>query len=205
MRDTIHELETWLAAGGKRIGQIAISPVPDGWELRHVDDAGRTDLATWVRWQDARSLANLDDAGAYRALKTAPTLRHGWRLVLGSADEVRRALDYFYPAMLGVWLAWKAGEVQPVCLRETLARQTGMYRITQKLTDEQAQALIGKTCANESCRKTVLWSIAPGQRIETLPAEKFVPGDGTVEWPLPCQEACNFLVAGARKVIKGEA
>src|SRR6185369_5494031 len=110
------------------------------------DDAGRGDLQLYSRWQEARTLANLDDAGAYRMLKTAPTLRHGWRLVAASIEHLRRALDYFYPAMLGMWLAERRGELAPTCLRETLGRQTGMYRVTQKLTDPQAQELIRQTC-----------------------------------------------------------
>ena len=104
MRDTTQELERWLHAGGKVAGQIAIARADTGWELRHTndaqcdgDDAGRDDLATFSKYEDARTLANLDDAGAYRALKTAPNLRHGWRLVLPDAHAVCLALDYFYP------------------------------------------------------------------------------------------------------------
>jgi len=205
MRDTTAALADWLVQGGQRIGQIQISQDTAGWELRHVDDAGRGDLQVHRRWQDARTLANLDDAGAYRALKTAPTLRHGWRLVLGSMEELRRALDYLYPAMLGAWLEEQQGEFPPTDLRTTLGRQTGMYRVTQKLTDAQAQGLIARTCQDGACLKTVLWRIAPDVPIESLPAEKFRLHREAATWPLPCHEACNFLVAAARKVVKGEA
>ena len=204
MRDTTQELERWLRAGRKRVGQLCISPANGGWELRHSDDAGRDDLAIFSKYEDARSLANLDDAGAFRALKTAPNLRHGWRLVLRDTHSVRLALDYFYPAMLGVWLAHGRGEIAPVELRETLARQTGMYRITQKLTDEQAQRLVAKQCrSNGGCLKTILWRISAGVSVPLLPPEKFradaTPADAI---PLLCQEACNILVAAARKMVK---
>lgn len=204
MRDTTAELKTWLENGGRTIGQITISPAPSGWELRHSEDAGRDDLEVHSRWQDARSLANLDDSGRYRALKTSPTLRHGWRMELASVDDLRHALDYFYPAMLGVWLAQAAGKLEPVCLRDTLNRQTGMYRITQKLTDEQAQFLVGHVCNPSSCIKTMLWQIAPGTPAATLPVEKFTHAPAETAWPLLCHEACNILVATARKVVKGE-
>jgi sirohydrochlorin cobaltochelatase len=204
MRDTTAAFADWLVHGGRRIGQLLISQDTAGWELRHVDDAGRGDLALFVCWQDARALGNLDDAGAYRPLKTAPTLRHGWRLVVRSIRDLRCALDYFYPAMLGMWLAEQSGEVAPTCLRDTLARQTGMYRVTQKLTDRQAQELIRHTCHDGACLKTIRWPIAPGVPIESLPAEKFVTAGETANWPLICAEACNILVAGARKVVKGE-
>ena len=206
MRDTTLELERWLLAGGKRVGQLSIAPAAPGWDLRHSDDAGRDDLTAFSKCEDARTLANLDDAGAYRALKTAPNLRHGWRLALPDVHSVRLALDYFYPAMLGVWLAHGRGEVVPVELHDTLARQTGMYRITQKLTDEQAQRLIARQCrSNTGCLKTILWRIGAGVSVPLLPPEKFradaAPADSL---PLLCQEACNFLVAAARKMVKDE-
>jgi sirohydrochlorin cobaltochelatase len=205
MRETTAALGEWLARGGRRIGQIVIAPDGAGWELRHADDAGRANLATHTRWQDARTLANLDDAGAYRALKTAPNLRHGWRLVLAGTPDLRRALDYFYPAMLGIWLEHTAGAMVPTCLRDTLGRQTGMYRVTQKLTDAQAQALISRTCHDGACLKTVRWRIAPEVAIASLPPQKFAVPVPESAWPLLCHEACNLLVAGARKVVKGEA
>jgi len=205
MRDTTAALVDWLGQGGRRIGQLAISPDPAGWELRHVDDAGRTDLQLHAHWQDARALANLDDAGAYRALKTAPNLRHGWRLVVASVEHLRRALDYFYPAMLGMRLAEQAGAMTATCLRETLGRQTGMYRVTQKLTDAQAQELILQTCNHCACLKTMRWQIADDVPITSLPVEKFVAAQDAEHWPLLCAEGCNLLVAGARKVVKGAA
>ncbi len=173
-----------------RIGQIVILKMPDGWELRHADDFGRGDLARHEGANEARHLANLDDAGAYRPLKTAPNLRHGWRLVLRDVEEVRRALDYFYPAMTGVWLSHTLNELRPVVFRETLGRQTGMYRVTQKITDEQARGMIDSFCAG--CLKCRLWD------------GRAVP-ESADAIPLLCQEACNLLVAEARKVVKGGA
>ncbi len=205
MRDTTGELELWLKAGGRRIGQIAIDPSGAGWELRHEADANAADLVAYEGSAAARSLANLDDQGAYRPLKTAPNLRRGWVLVAKDVVDLRKALEAFYPAMLGLWLANRAGELHPVDLRETLGRQTGMYRVTQKISDEQAQTTIGRTCEpRKGCIKTILWQIAPGLPISSLPAEKFEsPAEGSL--PLWCQEACNILVANARKVVKGEA
>lgn len=190
MKRTLTEsLAAWLESGRTRIGQIAILETPDGWELRHADDLGRSDLAKAEGANAARHLANLDDAGAYRPLKTAPNLRHGWRLVLRDVDELRRALDYFYPAMAGVWLSHSLGELHAVPFRETLNRQTGMYRVTQKITDEQARTMIDSFCAG--CLKCRLWD---GQ----------TPTDDGSNIPLLCHEVCNLLVAEARKVVKAE-
>jgi len=191
-RDVTKALADWLVRGGKCIGQIAIAPVPDGWELRHAEDAGRTDLALHENAEAARALASFDAAGKFRPLKTAPTLVRGWRLMLPDTAAVRLALDYFYPAMTGVWLSHRRGELVPVVLRETLARQTGMYRVTQKLTDDEARALIDGFCAG--CLKHRLWEIAAFN-----PERPSFPENSL---PLLCHEACNLLVAKARNVVK---
>jgi sirohydrochlorin cobaltochelatase len=204
MRDATQELIHWLEKGGRQVGQVVISRDGDRWELRHVADAGRAELTEYKHAADARTLANLDDASGYRPLKTAPNLRRGWRLVVGGASDLRKALEGFYPAMLGMWLAHGVGEILPVSLRDTLGRQTGMYRVTQKLTDAQAQEVIARTCNEGACLKTILWSVDPSQRVTSLPAGKFRPAEGDA-MPLLCQEACNILVAAARKVVKGEA
>jgi sirohydrochlorin cobaltochelatase len=205
MRDTNQALAAWLEGGGSRIGQVAVSRRGTGWELRHESDAGLTALAEHRGANAARALANLDDQGAYRPLKTAPNLRRGWVLLAEDLTQLRKAIEAFYPAMLGVWLARSAGELDAVPLRETLGRQTGMYRVTQKISDEQAQELIGRTCDPKTgCIKTILWQIASDVPIISLPPEKFRAPEGSC-LPLWCQEACNILVAGARKVVKGEA
>ncbi len=188
-RDLAKSLSNWLAAGRTRIGQIAIRRTGDAFELRHVEDAGRPDLVLHEGADAARALANLDDADVYRPLKTAPNLRHGWRMVLGEVGEVRRALDYFYPAMTAVWRSYESGDLAVVPFRETLARQTGMYRITQKITDEQGRAMIDAFCSG--CLKCRLWD---GESPEPQP-------DAI---PLLCQEMCNLLVAEARKVVKSQ-
>src|SRR5215213_3542499 len=90
---------SWLEHSPQRVGQVAISPLTGGsWDLRHIADAGRTDLETIDNPEAARHIANLDEAGKHRPLKTAPNLARGWRLQLAGPDSVQRALDYLYPA-----------------------------------------------------------------------------------------------------------
>ncbi len=186
-RDLTAALDEWTARGGSRIGQIVIERRADGFTLRHVEDLNADGLRKFTHATDARALANSDCAGAFRPLKTTRDLIRGWRMDLPNAAALRTALDYFYPAMTGVWLSWAQKELDPVPLRATLGRQTGMYRVTQKLTDEQARELVDSFCAQ--CLKCRLWD---DQR--PLPAPD--------EMPLLCHEACNLLVAEARKVVK---
>ncbi len=203
-RNLTQALEHWIAEGIRSIGQISITPQPEGgFELRHLEDAGRDDLTLHTSALDARGLSFFDDAKAYRPLKTAPTLRHGWRLQVQTAQELRIALDYFYPAMTALWQSQLAGELRPVALRETLNRQTGMYAATKRLQDEEGQQLVGRHCAATSCTKRIMWEFAPGQPLTELSEQKRWPApEGTHAIPLICQEACNHLVPACREVVK---
>lgn len=192
MHDLSQFLTAWLDAGGITIGEVAIRRAGAGFEMRHREDAGREDLVEYDRAVAARELANYDDAGKFRPLKTAPNLSHGWRLVVPDMAALRHALDYFYPAMLGVAQSHSRGELTPVPLRATLARQTGMYRVTQKITDAQASTMIDSFCAG--CLKERLWGIDP----PNPQPPSCAPGS----FPLLCHEACNLLVAKAREVVK---
>ena len=203
MRDLTAQLASWLSNGGREVGEVAIGRAEVGFELCHREDVARADLRLSCGANAAREIANYDDAGNFRPLKTAPNLRRGWKLCVGDLGELRRALDYFYPAMLGVWCSHTRGELAPVPLRTTLGRQTGMYRVTQKLTDDQAQELIGGFCRTDGgCLKHILWPIAPELPIRTLPAEKLRAPAAFSALPLLCHEACNLLVAQARTVVK---
>ena len=188
-RTLTQSLASWLESGRTRIGQVVILETPDGWELRHAEDAERGDLVRHEGASAARHLGNLDDAETYRPLKTAPNLRHGWRLALRDVDELRRALDYFYPAMTEMWQSWPRGDLRAVPFRETLNRQTGMYRVAQQITDGQARTMIDSFCAG--CLKCRLWDAQ-------------MPVDDARAIPMVCHEACNLLVAEARKVVKAE-
>lgn len=207
-RHLTHALETWIAEGFRSIGQITITPLPNGgYELRHSEDVGRDDLQLHTSSEDARALSFFDDANVYRPLKTAPSLKHGWRMTLENGDALRKALDHFYPAMTALWLSHLQGELHPVALRETLNRQTGMYAATKRLQDEEGQILVGKACDSLLCSKRILWQFSNDQPLTHLPTEDFsteprVMADGSRQIPLLCHEACNILVAACREVVK---
>ena len=208
-------LSDWLAAGARGIGQIEIRRTDAGFAVSHRDDATREDLETCHSPNDAAELARFDDAGNYRPLKAAPNLRHGWRLELADLDALEKALDFFYPGRLAALAAWEAHRLTTTPLRATLDRQTGMYRAAAKISDEQVDALIGRFCRSQGgapgCLRTILWArdatkARPSLR---LPLDKFIApvdqtGRGEHILPLLCQEACNLLVAEARKVVKNE-
>jgi sirohydrochlorin cobaltochelatase len=232
MRDLIEEIFNGLAAPFS-FGQILVKKREGaGFVLSHRDDESLDQLQTCRDAENAIEIAKYDDAGNYRPLKTAPNLRHGWRLELAAVEELRRALDYFYPGRLAVLAAWKSGYLKTTALRETLDRQSGMYRVAAKISDPQINDLVADFCRSDSgCLRTILWKRDPRGAIAStkLPKEKFdhvvacsrpaasdarashppsshsgMAGSETTTIPLLCQEACNLLVAECRKVVKGE-
>jgi sirohydrochlorin cobaltochelatase len=228
--------ETLLEAVPFCFGQVLVQKINGSFFiLLHRDDESLGQLQTYRDAEDAVGIAKYDDAGNYRPLKTAPNLRHGWRLELANFEELRRALDYFYPGRLAVFAAWKSGDLKTTSLRETLDRQSGMYRVAAKISDAQINDLVSDFCRSDrGCLRTILWKRDRDGVIAStkLPKEKFDPvydqvsaisppgssafAQGTPDKPTPataatamvpllCQEACNLLVAECRKVVKGES
>jgi len=227
MRDLIVEILSGLGLPFS-FGQILVQKSDrSAFVLSHRDDASLDRLQTYRDAKDAIEIAKHDDAGNYRPLKTAPNLRHGWRLELGTVEELRCALDYLYPSRLAVFAAWKGGYLKTTALRDTLDRQSGMYRVAAKISDQQINDLVADFCRSDGgCLRTILWKRDQGGAIAStkLPKEKFDPvydqasaacsrrpaGDARASRseaatvPLLCQEACNLLVGECRKVVKNE-
>jgi len=222
-------VERTLEAVPFYFGQILVRNSDNGSILCHRDDATKGGLEVFQKAEDALEIAKFDDAGNYRPLKTAPNLRHGWRLKLETREELDHALDHFYPGRLAVFVAWKAGVLRTTPLRETLGRQSGMYHIAAGISDAQINDLVADFCrSNDGCLRAILWNRDARETIAStkLPKHKFDPewdqaqalcGSELSEFgkakmnkaipatvPLLCQEPCNLLVAACRKVVKTE-
>ncbi len=198
-------LQTWLAAGGCRIGEVIISQEAGAFSIRHHLDAGAENLALHTTPESAREVARYDAAGAFRPLKSAPTLARGWELVLPDVPSLLLALDFLYPAAVANWLRCHEGTATVPSLRETLERQTGIYRVTALLRDDEASHLVADTC-REKCLRQVLWPLRAGQSWPLLSAEKQsapdCPPSAGGQIPLLCTDACPLLVGGARSAVK---
>ena len=205
---TNDELKELIQAGYHAIGELEFAETTDGYRLYHRRDRNSLSKTKVLRSpEDAREIAKYDRTGAYRPLKGAPSLPSGWVLELPDLDALRRALDYFYPAALGIWRAFRERSAGVVSFRHTLDRQTGMYRIAQKITTGQAENLVQKFCSSDGrCLRTILWGIEPDRPSAFLPRSKSDPsadqtGEGRRVIPYLCLEGCNMLVAAARKVV----
>jgi sirohydrochlorin cobaltochelatase len=175
-----------------KIGELLIRP---GFELIHRDDRD-ADSATLRRLTapaDLRELILLDEDGNFRPLRAAPNLRRGWIYQADDVAALHLALDYLYPSALANWSLARQGKLEPTPWSETAGRQTGRFRVVREIDDAALHELVARHCQPD-CLKRRLW-----------PPAAQPTGENPGEIPLFCPEACNYLVAKAREVLKGPA
>ena len=186
-----------LAAGPLRVGEVLCS---ENFRLRHIDDEGKTGLQVFTRPEAALDIVRFDEAGNYRPLRAAPNLKKGWEIRLEALSDIRLALDFFYPAALGIAHAMERDMLVACDLRETLGRQTGMYAVTRQATNDELRAAVVSTCEDVSCcRNKILWNISPACPTPLTWTREAALGEPV---PLLCTEACPVLVAAIRKIVK---
>jgi len=179
--------------GKERIfAQVVIRGEGNGWELRHVVDCNAAPGSLKVvDIAGIRQVAQFTEAGAFRPLKAAPNLAHGWRLSIESVAELGEAMDRLYPGAVADWFAVAAGRAELTDFRMFTDRQTGMYRITTFLDDEQAADVIRACCHRDFCLKRRLWTVG------ALPTD-----DSTGKSAIPCLEPCALLLELARTAAR---
>lgn len=174
--------------------QVLILRRENGFELRHAMDRDpAAEKLRLVALSELRALAQSTTAGAFRPLKSAPNLSNGWRALAANSAELETALNHLYPGAIADWFAAQSSEPPVTHYREFTNRQTGMYRITQLLSDEQAAPMIRAGCHRQFCLKRRLWTV-PGLASDA-PAEKSL---------IPCLEPCAVLLEFARKALRIE-
>jgi sirohydrochlorin cobaltochelatase len=211
------ELHHLIQSGVQRIGEIMIQTDASNhaFILSHHRDAesARQPGVGGLEWHEgpeaARDLSTYAEDGSYRFTKGQVNLRRGWVMTLADAEELRQALDQFYPACVGLHLAHRRGALEVQHLRDKLTRQTGMYRYARTISDAGAQKLVQAVCGPaHQCAKRILWQIDAETPLEDSEASRFrgVSGDvpESAAIPLLCREACNHFVAECRKAAKSE-
>lgn len=185
---------TFVAEMGEEIvvAQVWIHRTSHGFELRHIDDrTAGTEKLTQVQLGELRRIATFTATEAFRPLKSAPNLQSGWVLFVSSEAELERALNQLYPGAMADWHAARALDPPLTSWREFTLRQTGMYRITQKLTDEESARVIRTACHPRFCLKRRLWT-SPHTPSEAASEKSIVP----------CLEPCAMLLELARKAMR---
>jgi hypothetical protein len=177
--------------GGRTFGQVFIRPVPgEGYYLCHRDDAQAPNLERYEDPRAAREIAKLTDAGEYRPLKSSPNLWRGWQLRVEGARGLAVAMNYLYPAGVTHWFLHREGSLEITDYRENAARQSGIYKRIQHLSDEGVQNAARACCEDAVCLKKTLWNV---DERTPLVMDR---GDGEI----PCPEPCSIFVSFARRV-----
>jgi hypothetical protein len=193
--------------GVRQIGEIAIEAngLGDRFKLCHHADLAASRAADYGGLMahhgptEARQLSLYAADGTYRFLKGQRNLRRGWVMWLDGVADLRLALDSFYPASVGVWLAHREGRLEIEHLRPKLERQTGMYRRARELSDATAAALVPAVCGGAvPCARRILWQLAPG-----VPVDSGIPvAEESAAIPLLCAAPCNHFIAECREAAK---
>ncbi len=157
----------------------------------------------------ARNLSTYATDGTYRFTKGQVNLKRGWVMLLQNENDLRLALDQFYPACVGLFIAHQGGTLEIEMLRDKLNRQTGMYKFARSISDAGAQKLVQEVCGPaHRCAKKILWQIDAETSLDDSEASRFngivggLPESQAI--PLLCREACNHFVAECRQAAKIE-
>jgi hypothetical protein len=176
------------------LAQVLISRAGRRFELRHVaDQSVSPNKLRAVPPHDCRPLAQFTAQGAFRPLKSAPNLQTGWRVVAANDAELEVALSQLYPGAIADWFAAQHTPPPITDYRAFANRQTGMYRITQRLDDAQAARAIRACCDRQFCLKRRLWSVT-GLAPDKAPEKSL----------LQCLEPCAVLLEFARTAMRLE-
>jgi hypothetical protein len=213
-------LKQLLSQGFRQIGQLQIladASHPGAYWLFHENDRDQVidsngEPAGFEITSDpfhAREISTYSPDKEYRFTKGQTNLSGGWLMKLANDSDLLAAIDGFYPACFGLWVAQQRGTLEVQNLRDKLNRQTGMYRFARSISDAGAQELVQKVCGPaHQCAKKILWKIDDNTPLADSEASRFngvssgLPEPHAI--PLLCREACNHFVAECRKASKRE-
>ena len=184
---------SWVdeAADGRVFGQVLIRrDAEGGYSLRHRDDAEAVKLDVHEEPREAREISKLTERGEYRPLKSSPNLRRGWELRVKDARGMAVAMNYLYPAGIVHWHLYREGRLEVTSYRQNAARQSGIYKRIQHLSDEGVQNAARACCEDAVCLKKTLWDV---DEETPLVMDR---GDGEI----PCPELCSVFISFARQV-----
>lgn len=180
----------------KRFGELVLRHCESGaFSARHIRNSESDEgLSPVDSVSELRELAKYTAEGDYRPLKTAPTLKCGWITSTDCAKEFLNRLDAIYPGVFATWIAYEKEEIDPIPLRETLDRQTGMYRFAGTITTQMANRIMRELCS-PGCIRKIAWPIDGSCPVSRLKA-------GRRSIPVICTEACTFAVSEARELAR---
>ena len=107
--------------------------------------------------------------------------------------ELETALGQIYPGAVADWYAAQSAQPLITHYRDFAKRQSGMYRITNLLSDPQAAGVVRACCHPQFCLKQRLWTVAG-----------LAPDSASEKSLIPCLEPCAMFLEFARKAVRIE-
>jgi hypothetical protein len=144
-----------------------------------------------VSLEELRALAERTTEGHFRPLFSTPNLQSGWVWVGNDESCLERVLQIFYPGALADWWYARRGSWPIANYRDFTRRQTGMYRITALLSDDEVREVFGACCSPAFCLKRRIWGVEN--------QEPQLDGTKSV---IPCFEPCAILLELSRKAAR---
>ncbi len=184
---------TWVEgdAEGRTFGQVLVRAIaPAGYSLRHRDDADAANLEVHEDPRAAREIARLTESGEHRPLKSSPNLRRGWEIRVHDQKGLAVAMNYLYPAGIVHWYLRREGRLEITSFRESAARQSGIYKRIQRLSERGVQNAARACCEDAVCLKKTMWDVD----------EKTPLASHRGEGEIPCPEPCSVFISFARRV-----
>jgi 4Fe-4S iron-sulfur cluster binding domain/DR2241 stabilising domain len=179
------------AKQGRVFGEVLVRAIPPaGYSLRHADDADGANLKVYEDARAAREIARLTESGEHRPLKSSPNLRRGWEIQVPDPRGLAVAMNYLYPAGVAHWYLRREGRLAITNFRENAARQSGIYKRIQRLSERGVQNAARACCEDAVCLKKTLWDV---DEKKPLAIDR---GEGEI----PCPEPCSVFVSFARRV-----
>ena len=176
---------------GRVFGQVRVRAEGDGYVVHHVGDEDVAEaLVEHGDPREAREISKLTGEGEYRPLKSSPNLRRGWMLRLDGEGSLYIAMNYLYPAGVVHWYLHREGRLEVTSYRQNAARQSGIYKRVQRLSDRGVQNAAKACCEDTVCLKRTLWDVDAQTPLE------MERGEGEI----PCPEPCSVFVSFARQV-----
>jgi hypothetical protein len=129
--------------------------------------------------QVVREWTRVDDAGRYRPLPGAKTMRTGWQARC-EPGEVMALLDEVYPLAERHTEQYGRGALRVVAMDEVLERQTGRYKVAAELDARGREVAQQVLCGR--CVKAPVWG-----------------GEQPASGQIPCPEPCSVMVSLCRE------
>ena len=190
------KLESMLSPGQSLpMGEVLLSRCAESGNFKAVHQKDRETSIEMLKEletaAEVREMTKLCEQGKHRPLKTAPGLKSGWFISQPDAESFLLFLDEIYPACFATTIHYFDDQIEPVPLRKTLERQSGMNEGAKDITANQANQILRDTCA-QGCLRKVAWPLD-----DSCPVSRLRMSERRIS--LVCTEACSIFVSEAQR------